>query len=117
LRSLSLNEELTGLYNRRGSITLAENRQKLSTRQGGRAALIFGDVDDLKHINDSFGRREGDRALQRMAEVFRECFRESDIVARIGGDEFCATDRRLGVERDGDPRTAPPGARNAQSPH
>lgn len=90
LRSLSLNDELTGLYNRRGFITLAENRQKLAARQGVRSSLIFGDVDNLKQINDSFGHREGDRALHEVADVFRECFRESDITARIGGDEFCA---------------------------
>ena len=90
LRSLSLNDELTGLYNRRGFVTLAENRQKLAERQGVRSSLIFGDLDDLKQVNDTFGHREGDRALQEVADVFRECFRESDIVARIGGDEFCA---------------------------
>ncbi len=90
LRSLSLNDELTGPYNRRGFIALAESRQKLAARQGIRSSLIFGDVDDLKHINDAFGHREGDRALQEVADVLRECFRESDIIARIGGDEFCA---------------------------
>ena len=90
LRSLSLNDELTGLYNRRGFITMAENRQKLVQREGARSSLIFGDMDDLKHVNDTFGHGEGDRALQEIAEVFRECFRASDIIARIGGDEFCA---------------------------
>ncbi len=90
LRSLSLNDHLTGLYNRRGFITMAESRQKLVEREGARSSLIFGDLDDLKHVNDTFGHREGDRALQEIAQVFRECFRASDIIARIGGDEFCA---------------------------
>jgi two-component system cell cycle response regulator len=90
LRSLSLNDELTGLYNRRGFVSLAENRQKLAVREGARTSLIFGDFDDLKYVNDTFGHPEGDRALQEMADVFRECFRASDIIARIGGDEFCA---------------------------
>jgi two-component system, cell cycle response regulator len=90
LRSLSLNDELTGLYNRRGFVSLAENRQKLAAREGARTSLIFGDLDDLKYVNDTFGHPEGDRALQEVADVFRKCFRASDIVARIGGDEFCA---------------------------
>jgi diguanylate cyclase (GGDEF)-like protein len=90
LRSLSLIDELTGLHNRRGFVTLAEQRLKLAARQGLHSSLVFVDLDDLKHINDTFGHREGDRALQRVAEAFRECFRESDVVARIGGDEFCA---------------------------
>jgi len=90
LRVLILYDELTGLYNRRGFITLAENRQKLAARQGVRSCLVFGDLDGLKLINDTFGHQQGDRALVEIAGVFRECFRDSDIVARIGGDEFCA---------------------------
>jgi diguanylate cyclase (GGDEF)-like protein len=90
LRSLSLIDELTGLHNRRGFVTLAENRLRLAVRQGLRSSLVFVDVDSLKYINDTFGHREGDRALQKVAEALRDCFRESDIVARIGGDEFCA---------------------------
>ena len=77
-------------YNRRGFITMAENRQKLLEREGARSSLVFGDLDDLKHVNDTLGHGEGDRALQEIAQVFRECFRASDIIARIGGDEFCA---------------------------
>ena len=90
LRSLSLLDELTGLHNRRGFISLAEQHLKLSSRQGVRSTLIFIDVDNLKYINDKFGHREGDYALQQIAGLLRECFRESDIIGRLGGDEFCA---------------------------
>jgi len=90
LRSLSLIDELTGLYNRRGFLTLAERRLKLAVRQGLRSSLVFLDVDDLKYVNDRFGHNEGDRALQRTGQVLQQSFRDSDIVARIGGDEFCA---------------------------
>jgi two-component system cell cycle response regulator len=90
LRTLSLVDELTGLYNRRGFLTLAQQRLKLAFRQGLRSSLVFVDVDDLKYVNDRFGHNEGDRALQRTGQVLQECFRDSDIVARIGGDEFCA---------------------------
>jgi len=89
LRSLSLMDELTDLHNRRGFIGLAEQRLKLTSRQGVRSTLIFIDVDNLKYINDNFGHREGDYALQEIAALLRECFRESDIIGRLGGDEFC----------------------------
>jgi two-component system cell cycle response regulator len=89
LRSLSLMDELTGLYNRRGFVSLAEQRLKLTSRQHVRSTLIFIDVDNLKYINDTFGHREGDAALREIAELLRECFRDSDIIGRLGGDEFC----------------------------
>jgi diguanylate cyclase (GGDEF)-like protein len=82
-------DELTGLHNRRGFISLAEQHLKLTSRQGVRPTLIFIDVDNLKYINDNFGHREGDYALQQVAGLLRECFRESDIIGRLGGDEFC----------------------------
>lgn len=89
LRSLSVMDELTGLHNRRGFISLAEQRLKLTSRQNVRSSLVFIDVDNLKYINDNFGHREGDFALQQIAGLLRECFRESDIIGRLGGDEFC----------------------------
>jgi diguanylate cyclase (GGDEF)-like protein len=89
LRILSLMDELTGLHNRRGFVNLAEQHLKLTSRQGVRSALIFIDVDNLKYVNDNFGHREGDYALQQVAGLLRECFRESDIIGRLGGDEFC----------------------------
>jgi len=88
-RCLSLMDELTALHNRRGFISLAEQRLKLTGRQGVRSTLVFIDVDNLKYINDNFGHREGDYALQQIAGLLRECFREADIIARLGGDEFC----------------------------
>ena len=89
LRSLSLMDELTGLHNRRGFISLAEQHLKLTSRQDVRSTLVFIDVDNLKYINDNFGHREGDYALQQIAALLRECFREADIIGRLGGDEFC----------------------------
>lgn len=88
LQSYTLSDELTGLYNRRGFMTLAEQQVKIADRMKGRMLLIFADVDDLKMINDTLGHLEGDRALIDTAHLIRETFRESDIVARIGGDEF-----------------------------
>jgi diguanylate cyclase (GGDEF)-like protein len=97
LGNLALTDELTGLYNRRGFMALAERQLKL-TRRSGRGLLLFMmDVDGLKQINDSFGHFEGDRALKRTTDVLKETFRDSDVVARLGGDEFAV----LAVEADG----------------
>ncbi|MGC2061607.1 MAG: sensor domain-containing diguanylate cyclase [Thermodesulfovibrionales bacterium] len=88
LRALSLTDELTGLYNRRGLLTLAGQQIRISNRLGKKLYLLAADVDDLKIINDTFGHQEGDSALVETARILRENFRESDIIARIGGDEF-----------------------------
>jgi diguanylate cyclase (GGDEF)-like protein len=89
LRSLSFMDELTGLHNRRGFVSLAEQHLKLTARQGVRSTLTFIDVDNLKYVNDNFGHREGDYALQQIAGLLRECFRQSEFIGRLGGDEFC----------------------------
>ena len=88
LKTLSLRDELSGLYNRRGFFTLAEQGLKTAQRMGIEMLLIFGDLDNMKKINDTFGHKEGDQALVDASQILRETFRESDIIARIGGDEF-----------------------------
>ncbi|MHB8842897.1 MAG: sensor domain-containing diguanylate cyclase [Candidatus Aquicultor sp.] len=88
LKTLSLKDDLTGLYNRRGFFTLAEQGLKTAQRIGTEMVLIFGDLDNLKGINDTFGHKEGDQVLVDTAQILKETFRESDIIARIGGDEF-----------------------------
>ncbi len=89
LRSQSLKDDLTGLYNRRGFMVLAEEQMKLARRkQSSMTLLFYADLDRMKWINDTLGHQEGDRALIALAGVFKNAFRESDIVARLGGDEF-----------------------------
>jgi two-component system cell cycle response regulator len=88
LQSLSLIDDLTGLHNRRGFLSLAEQQLRLILRKGS-GLLVFVDVDDLKSINDTHGHLEGNRALTGTANILRACFRQSDIIARVGGDEFC----------------------------
>ena len=88
LLSLSITDPLTGLHNRRGFLSLAEQQLKLSDRNKRGVLLIFADLDGLKWINDTLGHEEGDKALIEVATVFKETFRTSDIVARLGGDEF-----------------------------
>lgn len=89
LRRLALLDELTGLNNRRGFMLLADHQMSVARRDKKPLALLFIDLNNLKTINDNFGHKEGDRAISDAAEILRETFRESDIVARVGGDEFC----------------------------
>jgi diguanylate cyclase (GGDEF)-like protein len=84
----SLKDELTGLYNRRGFLTFAEEQIKLACSGRRELLVIFADVDGLKAINDGFGHSEGDRALKKVAEVLLTVFRDTDVAARMGGDEF-----------------------------
>jgi diguanylate cyclase (GGDEF)-like protein/PAS domain S-box-containing protein len=88
LRARSLQDELTGLYNRRGFMTLAGQHYRLALRTEQEFALLYVDLDDLKVINDTFGHAQGDLAIRAVARALEQTFRESDILARIGGDEF-----------------------------
>ena len=88
LLALSLTDELTGLYNRRRFFILTEQCLKVAVRTKKRPLLLFIDMDNLKWINDHYGHNEGDQALIGLADILKKTFRESDIIARIGGDEF-----------------------------
>lgn len=88
LRAISNTDELTGLLNRRGFFTLAQQQMKVFKRMKGNMVLLFADVDSFKAINDTWGHQQGDEALIATADIFRETFRGSDIIARMSGDEF-----------------------------
>ncbi|HZD55546.1 MAG TPA: GGDEF domain-containing response regulator [Anaerolineales bacterium] len=88
LQDLSFSDELTGLLNRRGFLSLAPKHLKIAQRANWELLVFFIDLDELKKINDNFGHPEGDQALRAVANILRETFRTSDVVARIGGDEF-----------------------------
>lgn len=88
LEHLSLSDELTGLYNRRGFLALAEQQLKLAPRTDMGFLLFYIDLDHFKQINDTYGHAEGDRVLKDFADILRGVFRTSDILSRIGGDEF-----------------------------
>ena len=95
LRKLSLTDELTGVYNRRGFMTLAAQQIKIANRLKRELLLISTDLDDLKVINDTMGHNEGDQALLDAVSILQETFRSSDIIARIGGDEFVILQIRI----------------------
>lgn len=90
LQNLSLTDELTGLYNRRGFNLHAEQQLKLfRSRKTDRGLwIMMADLDKLKAINDEFGHQEGSFAITKTSEILRKTFRASDIIARFGGDEF-----------------------------
>jgi diguanylate cyclase (GGDEF)-like protein len=88
LKSLSLIDELTGLYNRRGFSDIGDQQLKLARRNGRDVTLVYADLDRFRTINDSLGHLVGDRALLKVADILRASFRQSDVLARIGGDQF-----------------------------
>jgi len=88
LRSFALTDDLTGLYNHRGFLILGLQNLKLASRTGYSLLLFFVDIDQFKRVNDSLGHLEGDALLICCSEVLKSTFRDSDIIARIGGDEF-----------------------------
>jgi diguanylate cyclase (GGDEF)-like protein len=88
LLALSLTDELTGLCNRRKFFILAEQYLKVAIRTKKRPLLLFIDLNDFKAVNDRYGHNEGDQVLIDFAAILKKTFRESDIIARIGGDEF-----------------------------
>ena len=85
---LTLIDDLTGLYNRRGFFTLSEQQWKLADRKNKKLVLLYCDLDNLKTINDNYGHLMVDQALITVAQLLKSTFRESDIIARMGGDEF-----------------------------
>ena len=88
LRGLSLTDELTKIFNRRGFYFLAQQAMRTALRAKSGMTVLFFDVDGLKRANDMVGHDAGSKLIQAMASLLVESFRESDIVGRVGGDEF-----------------------------
>jgi diguanylate cyclase (GGDEF)-like protein len=88
LENLSLIDDMTGLYNRKGFLALADHHMTLALRNSEAFSVAFIDLDDLKNINDTLGHETGNRALVEVAGVLKESFRQSDVLGRMGGDEF-----------------------------
>lgn len=88
LDELAHQDTLVAMPNRRGFLRDLERLIARVSRYGDEAAMLYVDLDGLKMINDSFGHRAGDEALIKVASMLAEGIRRSDVVARIGGDEF-----------------------------
>lgn len=88
LDAVSKIDELTGVYNRRGFFAQASSVIYSPVKADKAALVIFADLDSLKTINDTFGHEDGDFAIKSAARILTDSFRSSDIIGRIGGDEF-----------------------------
>ena len=88
LASQSLLDHLTGLHNRRGFYTFGLQQMKIAKRLKADNYLVFLDIDNLKEVNDAHGHAVGDLLLQGVASILKRTLRESDVIGRIGGDEF-----------------------------
>ena len=98
LEQQALIDELSGVYNRRAFFKTAEQQLRLLRRLRKQALLVLVDIDGLKEINDAFGHAAGDVALVDAVELLRNTFRESDIIGRMGGDEFAVLAFEVGPE-------------------
>lgn len=85
---LALIDGLTGIYNRRGLEKLAKQQLQFAERQMYELLLFYIDMNNMKEINDQYGHSIGDEALIVTTEILKDSFRKSDIISRIGGDEF-----------------------------
>ena len=88
LKEMAVTDELTGILNRRGFWSLAGHQLKAAQRDGKDLFLLYADLDNMKTINDTLGHEAGDQALRDTATLLHETFRESDVIGRMGGDEF-----------------------------
>ena len=88
LAQMAHTDALTGLANRKMFFDLAEHALSKANRQQSQCAIMFVDLDEFKQINDSYGHDAGDEVLKEVAIRLKNCVRSSDIVGRIGGDEF-----------------------------
>lgn len=96
LEAISMTDPLTGIYNRRGFFILSEHNIALAKRLNRRVFVLFADLDNMKWINDYLGHNLGDQALIDVSNILKSTFRQNDIIARVGGDEFAV----LGVCKD-----------------
>jgi diguanylate cyclase (GGDEF)-like protein/PAS domain S-box-containing protein len=100
LEFLAHHDTLTGLPNRTLFQERASQMISLARRSGRQAALLYVDLDRFKDVNDSLGHGTGDALLQAVTERLRECVRREDLVARVGGDEFCVLLQEIEGPRD-----------------
>lgn len=90
IRQIAMLDDLTGIYNRRAFMILADQKLKLSNRLGLHAYMLFIDINDFKQVNDNFGHDIGDRVLSVMANNLKSTLLKDDVIGRLGGDEFVA---------------------------
>lgn len=95
----SRTDELTKVFNRRGFLFLGQKTMDLTLQMDSEGLVLFGDMDGLKKINDTYGHEAGDIAIKAEAEILSKCFRLNDVIGRMGGDEFAIVASGLKMER------------------
>ena len=99
LEILSVTDKLTGLANRRKLDQVLDEELIRARRYGVEFSLAIMDIDHFKRVNDTYGHSAGDLVLEAMARIMRQCTRDADLVARMGGEEFVVVCRHAGIER------------------
>jgi diguanylate cyclase (GGDEF)-like protein len=99
VHAISVTDELTGLLNRRGFTALAEKALDASESGQGSGIVLYGDIDGLKKINDNYGHAAGDKAIIAEAQLLKKSFRATDVIGRMGGDEFAIVAPSMGIAK------------------
>ncbi len=99
MQQLAITDPLSGINNRRGFETLSQQRIALAKRNQAKLGLCYLDVDNFKLINDQYGHKTGDDMIKHIGTVLQNTVRQSDVIGRIGGDEFVAL---VMLERESD---------------
>lgn len=99
VHAISVTDEMTGLMNRRGFLSLAEKALDASKTSQGSGIVLYGDIDGLKKINDNYGHAAGDKAIIAEAQLLKKAFRSTDVIGRMGGDEFAIVAPSLGIPK------------------
>ena len=103
---VSVTDPMTGLFTRQGYRLLAARLLREATREQRAVLLMLFDIDGLKALNDRLGDAAGDEAITAAADVLRATFRDTDLIARLDGDEFCVMGMLPGVPSDGSAQLA-----------
>ena len=98
LRAISIRDPLTSLYNRRFAVEAGRGYAAQAKRYGSDLHILMLDLDHFKKVNDSYGHAVGDEVLKGLADILRSIVRQSDVAARIGGEEFVVLLTQTGVE-------------------
>lgn len=104
LAKQSKTDELTKLLNRRGFMEYGQQQINLSVSMENTGVVLFADLDGLKKINDTYGHKIGDQAIQLISEALRQTFRTADIIGRLSGDEFAVVAVNMAIDHLGKTR-------------
>lgn len=91
LQYISAKDQVTGLYNLHTFLSMTELQKKTASREKQEILILYSGIDGMHKINEEHGKETGDRILNDIADILRKTFREADVLARTGGDEFAVS--------------------------